>query len=67
MGAQSPRYRQVLLLHTLHGLKYREIAQRLGISNSCVAMRMKRAREKILRHLIDHLGDPVEDTEGEPS
>jgi RNA polymerase sigma-70 factor (ECF subfamily) len=57
--------KQVLLLHTLHHLRYRDIASRLGISPSAVAMRMKRARERILDTLTAMPGED-EETPGTP-
>jgi RNA polymerase sigma-70 factor (ECF subfamily) len=54
----NPRSKQVLLLHTLHRLKYHEIAARLGISPGAVAMRIKRAREQIVCHVERALSGP---------
>lgn len=56
----SPGYQQVLLLHSLHRLRYGDIARRLGITPSAVAMRMKRARERILSDVLDRLEGPPE-------
>lgn len=41
--AMPPRTREVFLLHRLEGLRYREIAVRLGISQSAVEKHMARA------------------------
>ena len=61
----SASHRQVVLLHTVHGLRYREIAHRLGLTTSAVAMRIKRSRERILGHLRAHYG--LDDAECEVS
>ncbi len=55
MQSLAPGSRQVLLLHTIHRMKYKDIARSLGITTSAVAMRMKRAREQILRHVAREL------------
>lgn len=39
----SPRTREVFLLHRLDGLKYREVASRLGISQSAVEKHIAKA------------------------
>jgi RNA polymerase sigma factor (sigma-70 family) len=39
----TPRTREVFLMHRLDGLKYREIAERLGISQSAVEKHIARA------------------------
>lgn len=43
IGKMSPRTREVFLLHRLEGLKYREVAARLGISQSAVEKHVARA------------------------
>ncbi|MET1756121.1 sigma-70 family RNA polymerase sigma factor [Novosphingobium sp. RD2P27] len=45
----SPRTREIFLKHRLEGLKYREIAQELGISQSAVEKHIARA----MTHLIE--------------
>ncbi|MFD1949826.1 RNA polymerase sigma factor [Sphingomonas arantia] len=45
----SPRTRQIFLMHRLDGLKYREIAEELGISQSAVEKHVARA----MSHLTD--------------
>lgn len=44
----DPKYRSVIYLHYYEGYSYRELASLLGLSESAVRMRAKRARE-ILR------------------
>ncbi len=44
-----PRTRQILLMHRLDGLRYREIAQRLGISESAVEKHVAKAALGLLR------------------
>jgi RNA polymerase sigma-70 factor (ECF subfamily) len=39
----SPRTREIFLMHRLHNLKYREIAEQLGISQSAVEKRIAKA------------------------
>jgi RNA polymerase sigma-70 factor (ECF subfamily) len=57
--ALSPRQEQALLLHTVHALSYAEIARRLDISLGAVAMRIKRARDKVLRHVLEQVRRPA--------
>lgn len=45
----NPRTRQVLLMHRLDGLRYREIAERLGISESAVEKHVAKAALGLLR------------------
>ena len=45
----TKKHQQVLLMHSLHGLNYQQIGAALNITPSAVAMRMKRARQKIAR------------------
>lgn len=45
----NPRTRQILLMHRLDGLRYREIAQRLGISESAVEKHIAKAALGLLR------------------
>jgi len=52
MDALTPATRQVLLLYSVHRWKYREIADSLGLSTSAVAMRIKRARDAVLDHVM---------------
>ena len=49
----SDRCREVVVLHTVHSLTYKEIAYRLDITASAVAMRMKRSREKIVADVLE--------------
>jgi RNA polymerase sigma-70 factor (ECF subfamily) len=44
-----PRTRQILLMHRLDGLRYREIAERLGISESAVEKHVAKAVLGLLR------------------
>ena len=45
-------HRQVLTLHYLGGMSYREIAQFLGISPHAIAMRLNRARSKLKTEML---------------
>lgn len=45
----APRTRQILLMHRLDGLRYREIAERLGISESAVEKHVAKAALGLLR------------------
>lgn len=45
----NPRTRQVLLMHRVEGLPYREIAERLGISESAVEKHVAKAALGLLR------------------
>ncbi|HEY0681912.1 MAG TPA: sigma-70 family RNA polymerase sigma factor [Steroidobacter sp.] len=45
----NPRTRQILLMHRLDGLRYREIADRLGISESAVEKHVAKAALGLLR------------------
>lgn len=45
----QPRTRQILLMHRLDGLRYREIAERLGISESAVEKHVAKAALGLLR------------------
>lgn len=47
----EPRYKDVILLFYYHGLKIREIAKLVHIPESTVAVRLKRAREKLKSRL----------------
>jgi RNA polymerase sigma-70 factor (ECF subfamily) len=49
MDTLSPRTRQIFLMYRLDGLKYREIAEQLGISQSAVEKHISRA----MAHLTD--------------
>ena len=51
----SPEHRAVFALHTEQNLKYREIAEVLGISEGTVMSRLYHAR-KNLQHLLDRAG-----------
>ena len=48
-----PRSREVIILYYLHGLKYREIAEKLGISTKTV--------ENMLRFALDRLRETLKD------
>ena len=54
----SERCREVVVLHTVHQMTYKEISHHLGITPSAVAMRMKRSREKIVAELAEEWGKP---------
>jgi RNA polymerase sigma-70 factor (ECF subfamily) len=45
----NPRSRQVLLMHRVEGLRYREIAERLGISESAVEKHVAKAALGLMR------------------
>lgn len=47
----SPELREVFLLYTFQGLKYREIADVLGVPLGTVMSRLHGARQKIRKHL----------------
>jgi RNA polymerase sigma-70 factor (ECF subfamily) len=56
--ALAPELREVFLLYTFQGLKYREIAELLDIPLGTVMSRLHSARKRIRNHLSDeHLGD----------
>ena len=48
-----PRTRQILLMHRLEGLKYREIATVLGISQSAVEKHIAQAMESLTDWMED--------------
>ena len=50
-----PRQREVLLLHTYHGLDYREIAAALGCSYEDVKVNLSLARKRLRESLKEHL------------
>ena len=52
LGALSVEHRQILLLISLEGLSYREVAEALDIPIGTVMSRLARARER-LRSLLD--------------
>lgn len=50
--AQLPeKNRVVLLMHKMEGHSYKEIAERLGISQKAVEKRMHKAREQLKKHV----------------
>ena len=51
LGAVDPRYREVLILHYLEELSYKEIAEVLHIPLGTVGIRLKRGKE-LLRQLV---------------
>ena len=53
----KPAYRDVLLLSALRGLKYREIAERLGVPIGTVMSRLSRARRVLYRELADYAAE----------
>lgn len=55
MHQLSARQEQALLLHAVHRLSYAQIAARLDISLGAVAMRIKRARDRILEHVVQQV------------
>jgi len=55
LGELSEKHRSVFLLHAQDGLRYREIADELGISIGTVMSRLHYAREKLQEMLAPHL------------
>jgi len=55
LGELSEKHRMVFLLHAEEGLRYREVAERLGISIGTVMSRLHYAREKLQEMLAEHL------------
>jgi len=53
----SEKHRAVFLLHAQEGLRYREIADKLGVSMGTVMSRLFYAREKLQEMLASHLPD----------
>lgn len=54
IGDLPPRCREILVLFRLHRLSYREIARRLGISESTVHVQLCLAMKKCRHFLADH-------------
>jgi RNA polymerase sigma factor (sigma-70 family) len=54
MGALSTEHRQILLLISLEGMSYREIAETLDIPIGTVMSRLARARERLRSALDGH-------------
>ena len=52
LGMLPEIHRQVLTLHYLGGMSYREIAQFLGTSPHAIAMRLSRARSKLKTEML---------------
>jgi len=48
-----PEYREPLLMQVVHGYAMKEIAERLGLSDNAVGMRLYRARRKMRELLTD--------------
>lgn len=51
------KYASCLLLHSLQGLSYREIAEALGLSPGAAAVRLSRARDLFARYYNDLRGE----------
>ena len=51
LGKLSPEHRAVFVLHTEQELKYREMAEVLGISEGTVMSRLYHARKNLQRYL----------------
>jgi RNA polymerase sigma-70 factor (ECF subfamily) len=47
LGALSPRYRRVLMLHDLHGYRHEDISQLLGITSGASRSQLHKARVKL--------------------
>lgn len=50
--ALAPKYRQVILLYYYQELKIKEIAHVLGVTQSTVGVRLKRARKQLEQRLV---------------
>ena len=48
LACLAPRTREIFLLHRVEGLKYREIAKRLGISDSAVEKHIAKALARLM-------------------
>lgn len=48
LGTLPPRQRQVVVMHSLEGMSYREIAHELGISIGSVGSNLHKARERLI-------------------
>lgn len=57
-----PRYKDVILLFYYQEMKIREIAEALGAPESTVAVRLKRARERLKKELKGWYFDEYEET-----
>jgi len=55
LGELSEKHRAVFLLHAEEGLRYREVAEQLGISIGTVMSRLHYARERLQELLAEHL------------
>lgn len=53
----APEYREVLVLHEIEGLAYREIAEVAGVPIGTVMSRLSRARQKLEAELLTIKGD----------
>lgn len=51
LGVLSPKARAVVVLHFLHGYRYREMAEVLGLPEGTVASRLSHAVTQMRRHL----------------
>ena len=58
-----PRYKQVLHLRYVEGLRYREIGEALGLSLGNVEARIFRGKERIRQRLLRRLGERAGATE----
>ena len=52
LAGLSPLQEQALRLNAVHRMSYASIARRLHVSIGAVTMRIKRARDRILRHVL---------------
>ena len=69
LGKLSPEHRAVFVLHTEQELKYREMAEVLGISEGTVMSRLYHARKNLQRHLeqagvLDNVPQDGKDSRG---
>ena len=53
-----PRCRDAFILHKIHGLSYREVAQHLGISESAVEKHITKGLQHCRKRLGGHLSPP---------
>jgi RNA polymerase sigma-70 factor (ECF subfamily) len=58
LASLSPELREPLLLHTLSGMKYREVAEALGWPMGTVTTRIHVARQKLAEALRPHEDSP---------
>ena len=67
LGSLPEMYRQVLTLYYLGGMNSREIAQFLGTSPSTIRQRLKRARLKLKKEMLDMMSTTFEEQKLRPS